>query len=73
MTATVAYFNSSLEFLSPCSHNYVIATSASSFKSGKSITDSNLNTAGESLRGIGVVSTCKIMMFQMTSLFLIEK
>ena len=63
-TGTVACFNSNPEFLSPCSHNYIIATSASSLNSGKSITDSNLKTAGESLRGVSVVSTCKRYMLQ---------
>ena len=57
VTATVSCFNSNLEFLSSCSDNSVIATSASSLNSGKSITDSNLNAAGESC-GVGVVSTC---------------
>ena len=55
MTATVSCFNS--EFLSSCSDKSVIATSASSLNSGKSVIDSNLNTAGESC-GVSVVSTC---------------
>ena len=57
VTATVSCFNSNPEFLSSCSDKSVIATSASSLNSGKSITDSNLNTAGQSC-GVGVVSTC---------------
>ena len=57
VTATVSCFNSNPEFLSSCSDKSVIATSASSLNSGKSITDSNLNTAGESC-GVGAVSTC---------------
>ena len=57
MTATVSCFNSNPEFLSSCSDKSVIATSASSLNSGKSITDSNVNTAGESC-GVGAVSTC---------------
>ena len=55
--ATVSCFNSNLEFLSSCSDKSVISTSASSLNSGKSITDSNLNTAGES-SGVGAVYTC---------------
>ena len=57
VTATVSCFNSNPEFLSSCSNKSVIATSASSLNSAKSITDSNLNTAGESC-GVGAVSTC---------------
>ena len=57
VTATVSCFNSNPEFLSSCSDKSVIATSASSLNSGKSVTDSNLNTAGQSC-GVGVVSTC---------------
>ena len=57
VTATVSCFNSNPKFLSSCSDKSVIATSASSLNSGKSITDSNLNTAGQSC-GVGVVSTC---------------
>ena len=57
VTATFSCFNSNPEFLSSCSAKSVIATSASSFNSGKSITDSNLNTASES-GGVGAVSTC---------------
>ena len=56
VTATVSCFNSNPEFLSSCSDKSVIATSASSLNSGKSITDSNQNTAGESC-GVGVVSS----------------
>ena len=48
VTATVSCFNSNSEFLSSCSDKSVIATSASSLNPGKSITDSNRNTAGES-------------------------
>ena len=57
MTATVPCFNSSPEFLSSCSDKSVIATCASGLNSGKSITVSELNTAGESC-GVGAVSTC---------------
>ena len=57
VTATVFFFNSNPDFLSSCSEKSVIATSASSLNSGKSITDSNLNTAGQSC-GVGVVSSC---------------
>ena len=57
VTATVSCFNSNPEFLSSCSDKSFIATSASSLNSGKSVTDSNLNTAGQSC-GAGVVSTC---------------
>ena len=57
VTATVSCFNSNPEFLSSCSDKSVIATSAASLNSGKSITDSNLNTAGESC-GVGAVSAC---------------
>ena len=57
VTATVFCFNSNPEFLYSCSDKPVIATSASSLNSGESITDSNLNTAGESSR-VAVVSTC---------------
>ena len=57
VTTTFSCFNSNPEFLSSCSDKSVIATSASSLNSGKSITDSNLNTAGESC-GVGAVSTC---------------
>ena len=57
LTATVSCFNSNPEFLSSSSDKSVIATSASSLNSGKSLTDSNLNTAGESY-GVGTVSTC---------------
>ena len=38
-------------FLSSCSGKSFIAISPSSLNSGKSITDSNLNAAGESLCG----------------------
>ena len=59
MTAKVSCFNSNPEFLSSCSDKSVIATSASSLNSGERTTDFNLNTAGgESLYGIGAVSTC---------------
>ena len=58
VTATVFCFNSNSEFLSSCSDKSFIATSASSLNSGKSITDSNLNTTGESLFGVGAVSAC---------------
>ena len=57
VTATVSCFNSNPECLSSCSDKFVIATSASSLNPGKSITDSNLNTAAESC-GVGVLSTC---------------
>ena len=57
MTATVSCFYLDPEFLSSCSYKYVIATSASSLKSGKSVINSNLNTAGESC-DVGLVSTC---------------
>ena len=57
LTATVSCFNSNPEFLSSSSDKSVIATSASILNSGKSITDFNLNTAGESY-GVGTVSTC---------------
>ena len=57
VTATLCWFNSNPKFLSFCSDKSVIATSASSLNSGKSVTDSNLNTADESC-GVGVVSTC---------------
>ena len=57
VTATVSCFSSNSEFLSSCSDKSVIATSASSLNSGKSVIDSNLNTAGESC-GVSVVSTC---------------
>ena len=56
LTAAVSGFNSNPEFLSSSSDKSVIATSASILNSGKSITDSNLNTAGESY-GVGTVST----------------
>ena len=59
MTATVSCFSSNSEFLSSCSDISVIATSASSLNAIKSITDSDVNnTAGESLCGVGVGSTC---------------
>ena len=48
VTATVCYFNSNPEFLSFCSDKSVIATSASSLNSCKSINDSNLNTGNRS-------------------------
>ena len=57
LTTTVSCFNPNSEFLSSCSDKSVIATSASSLNSGKSVIDSNLNTAGESC-GVSVVSTC---------------
>ena len=57
VTATVCCFSSNPEFLCFCSDKSVIATSASSLNC-KSINDSNLNTAGESLCGVGAVSTC---------------
>ena len=59
VTATLCWFNSNPKFLSFCSDKSVIATSASSLNSGKSINDSNLNKVGESLCGVGAVSTCK--------------
>ena len=59
VTATVSCFSSNPKFLSFCSNKSVIATSASSLNSGKSINDSNLNKVGESLCGVGTVSTCK--------------
>ena len=49
VTATVSCFNSNLEFLSSYSDKSVVATRASSLNSCKLITDSNLNTAGQSL------------------------
>ena len=58
VTAAVCCFNSNHEFLSFCSDKSAIATGASSSNSGKSINDSILNTAGESLCGIGAVPTC---------------
>ena len=58
MTVKVSCFNSNPEFLSSCSDKSVIAISASSLNSGERITDFNLNTEGESLCGIGAVSTC---------------
>ena len=48
VTATVSCFHSNPEFLSSSSDKSVIANSAPSLNSGKSITDANLNTAGES-------------------------
>ena len=51
------YFNSNPEFLSFSSDKSVIATSAPSLNSGKSINDSIPNAAGESLCGVGAVST----------------
>ena len=57
VTATVSCFNSNPGFLSSCSDKFVIATSSSILNSGKSVTDFNLNTAGQSC-GVGVVSTC---------------
>ena len=57
VTATVSCFNSNPEILSSCFDKSVIATSASSLNFGKSITDSNLNTADESC-DVSVVSTC---------------
>ena len=58
VTVKISCFNSNPEFLSSCSDKSVIATSASSLNSGERITDFNLNTEGESLCGIGAVSTC---------------
>ena len=57
VTATVSCCNLNPEFLSSCSDKSVIAISTSSLNYGKSFTDSNLNTAGESC-GVGALSTC---------------
>ena len=57
LTTTVSCFDPNPEFLSSYSDKSDIATSASSLNSGKSVIDSNLNTAGESC-GVSVVSTC---------------
>ena len=59
MTATFSCFSSNPKFLSFCSDKSVIATTASSLNSGKSVNDSNLNKVGESLCGVRAVSTCK--------------
>ena len=69
-TGTVKKFNSDLSKVSDlplpalekrkkssCSDKSVIATNASSLNSGESVTDFNLNTAGDSC-GTGVLSTC---------------
>ena len=53
----VSCFDSNPEFLSSFSVKSVIAISTSSLNSGKSVTDSNLNTVGESIFGVGAVST----------------
>lgn len=45
VTATVSWFNLNLEFLSPCFDKSFIAASTCRLNSGKSIIDSNLNTA----------------------------
>ena len=58
VTSTVSCFNSKLEFPSPCSDKSAIDTNDLKLNSGKSITDSNLNTANESLCGVDAVSTC---------------
>ena len=58
VTTKVSCFNSNPEFPSLCSDKSVIATSVSSLNSGKSINDSNLDTADDSLGGVGAVSTC---------------
>ena len=57
LTATVSCFNLNPEFLSSGSDKSVIATSASSLNSRKSITDHNLCTADESC-SVGAVSVC---------------
>ena len=49
VTATVFCFNSNPEFLSSYSDKSVVATRASSLNSCRLVTDSNLNTAGQSL------------------------
>ena len=59
VTATFSCFNSNPKFLSFCSDKSVIATTPSSLNSGKSINDSILNKVGESLCGVGAVSTCR--------------
>ena len=58
VTATICCFNSNPGFLFFCSDKFFIATNASSLNSGKSIIDSNQNTAGESLSDVGAISTC---------------
>ena len=58
MTTAVSSFNSNPEVLSSCPGKPVIATNASTLISGKSVTNSSLNTAVKSLCGVGAVSTC---------------